>query len=91
MVGESNFKNECKRRLIVELLKVKDKMVRGVKMIVSNNFWERPVQLICPLEIESTLTPEELNRRIPSTRRGKKLLTFQKDRRGWQSSEEFQG
>ena len=36
-------------------------------MIVNNNVWERPVQLICPLEIKSTLTPEELNRRIQST------------------------
>ena len=39
-------------------------MVRGVKMIVNNKVWERPVQVICPLEIKSTLTPEELNRRF---------------------------
>ena len=38
-------------------------------MIVNSNLWKRPVQLICPLEIKSTLTPEELNRRIQSTRK----------------------
>jgi len=42
--------------LIVELLNGEDKVVTGVKMIVNNNVWERPVQLICPLEIKSTLT-----------------------------------
>ena len=68
-VGDSKNKREWKYGLIVELLKGKDKVVRGVKMIVNNNVWERPVQLICPLEIKSTLTPEELNRRIQSTRK----------------------
>ena len=38
-------------------------------MIVNSNVWEHPVQLICPLEIRSTLTPEELNRRSQSTRK----------------------
>ena len=69
VVGDSKNKHEWKHGLIVELLKGKDKVVRGMKMIVNNNLWERPVQLICPLEIKSTLTPEELNRRIQSTRK----------------------
>lgn len=33
-------------------------------MIVMNKIWERPIQLICPFEIRSTMTPEELNKRI---------------------------
>ena len=65
--------------MIVELLKAKDKVVRGVKMIVNNNVWERRVQLICPLEIKSTLTLEELNRRIQSTRK-KEEVTDASDR-----------
>ena len=62
---DSQNKHEWKHRLIAESLKGKDKVARGVKMIVNNNnIWERPVQLICPLEIKSVLTPEEMNRRI---------------------------
>ena len=38
-------------------------------MIVNTTLWERPVQLICPLESKSTVTPEEFNRRIQSTRK----------------------
>ena len=33
-------------------------------MIVRNKVWERPLQLVCPLEIRSTLSTEELNKRI---------------------------
>ena len=46
------------------MLRGKDEVVRGVRMIVNNKIWERPIQLICPLEIKSTLSAEELNRRI---------------------------
>ena len=33
-------------------------------MVVRNKIWERPIQLICPLEIKSKMTMEELNSRI---------------------------
>ena len=46
------------------MLRGKDEVVRGVRMIVNNKIWERPIQLICPLEIKSTLSAEELNRKI---------------------------
>ena len=33
-------------------------------MVVRNKIWERPITLICPLEIKSKMTMEELNKRI---------------------------
>jgi len=33
-------------------------------MIVRYKIWERPIQLVCPLQIRSMMTPEELNKRI---------------------------
>ena len=33
-------------------------------MIVNNRIWEHPVQLVCPLEIKSQISSEELNKRI---------------------------
>jgi len=33
-------------------------------MIVRDKIWEHPIQLVCPLQIRSTITPEELNKRI---------------------------
>ena len=33
-------------------------------MIVRNKVMERPFQLVCPLEIRSTMSAEELNKRI---------------------------
>ena len=73
VVGDAKNKHDWRHGLIVELLKGKDEVVRGVKMIVKNNVWEHPVQLICSLEIKSTLTPEELNRRSQSTRKSEEV------------------
>ena len=61
MIGEWR---EWKHGLVCELLKGKDQVVRGVRMIVNNRIWERPVQLVCPLEIKSQMSSEELNKRI---------------------------
>ena len=33
-------------------------------MIVGGKMWERPTQLVCPLEIRSTMTTVELNKRM---------------------------
>ena len=64
VVGDSKNKHTWRHGLVCQHLPGKDGVVRGVRMIVRNKIWERPVQLICPLEIRSTMTPEELNRRI---------------------------
>ena len=64
VVSDSKNRHEWKHGLVSELLKGKDQVVRGVRMIVNNRIWERPVQLVCPLEIKSQMSSEELNKRI---------------------------
>ena len=64
IVSESKNKHEWNHGLVCEHLTGKDGVVRGVRMIVRNKIWERPIQLVCPLEVRSTMTPEDLNKRI---------------------------
>ena len=64
MVSDSKNRREWKHRLVCELLKRKDQVVRGVRMIVNNRIWERPIQLVCPLEIKSQMSSKELNKQI---------------------------
>ena len=64
MVSDSKNRHEWKHGLVCELLKGKDQVVRGVRMTVNNRIWERPVQLVCPLEIKWQMLNEELNKRI---------------------------
>ena len=64
VVADSKNKHEWHHGLVCELLKGKDGVVRGVWMIVQNKVMERPLQLVCPLEIRSTMSAEELNKRI---------------------------
>ena len=33
-------------------------------MIVKKKYWERPIQLVCLFEIKSTMSAEELNKRL---------------------------
>ena len=64
VVADSKNRHEWHHGLVCELLKGKDGVVRGVRMIVRNKVMERPLQLVCPLEIRSTMSSEELNKRI---------------------------
>ena len=64
VVSDSKNKHEWHHGLVCEHLPGKDGVVRGVRMIVRDKIWERPIQLVCPLEIRSTMTQEELNKRI---------------------------
>ena len=63
-VGDSKNRRQWNHGLVCELLKGKDSVIRGVRMVVPTKIWERPIQLICPLEIKSKMTMEELNSRI---------------------------
>ena len=49
-------------------------------MIVRDKIWECPIQLVCPLEIRSTMTQEELNKRI-SIANTKEHLRLERSRR----------
>ena len=61
VVGDSKNHRQWNHELVCELLKGKDNVIRGVRMVVRNKISERPIQLICPLEIKSKMTMEELN------------------------------
>ena len=64
VVADSKNRHEWHHGLVCELLKGKDGVVRGVQMMVRNKVMERPLQLVCPLEICFTMSAEELNKRI---------------------------
>ena len=64
VVSDNKNKQEWHHGLVCEHLQGKDGVVQGVRMIVRDKIWERPIQLVCPLEIRSTMTQEELNKRI---------------------------
>ena len=64
MVSDSKNRSEWRNALVCELLKGNYQVFRGVRMIVNNRIWGRHVQLMCPLEIKSQMSSEELNKRI---------------------------
>ena len=63
VVADSKNRREWDHGLVCELLKGKDGVVRGVRMIVRKVVGQ-PLQLVCPLEISSTMSAEEINKRI---------------------------
>ena len=71
VVSDSKNRREWKHGMVCELFKGKDQVVRGVRMIVNNRIWERSVQLVCPLEINSQMSSEELNKRIQAVNKAK--------------------
>ena len=64
VVADSKNRHEWHHGLVCELLNGKDGVVRGVRMIVRNKIMEQSLQLVCPLEIRSTMSAEEHNKRI---------------------------
>ena len=75
VVADSKNRHEWPHGLVCELLKGNDGVVRGVRMIVRNKVMERPLQLVGPLEIRSTMSAEELNNRIKTAN---KTVTYTK-------------
>ena len=64
VVGDNKNHIQWNHGLVCELLKGKGNVIRGVRMVVRNEIWERPILLICPLESKSKMTMKELNSRI---------------------------
>ena len=54
VVGEENNRAEWKRGKVVELIKGKDNVVRGVKILTKGHTIERPLTLVCSLELKET-------------------------------------
>ena len=51
--SEAKNRREWKKGLVTKLIKGKDNIIRGVKLRVGKNEWERPVQVVCPMEIRA--------------------------------------
>ena len=72
VVGEEKNRGEWKKGRVVRVVKGKDGVVRGVELLHKGHTIERPLQLICPLEIhcvtqkqpkeDETEKPEEVKR-----------------------------
>ena len=52
-IGESRNRGEWKKGKVVQLIKGRDGVVRGVVLLHNGNRIRRPLQLVCPLEIRS--------------------------------------
>lgn len=53
VVGDEKNRAEWKRGKVVELVKVKDSIVRGVKILTKGHRIERPLLLVRSLEIKT--------------------------------------
>ena len=65
VVGEEKNRGEWKKGKVVRLIEGKDGVVRGATLLHKGHTIERPLQLICPLEIravETTVQPYERRR-----------------------------
>ena len=62
VVGENRNRGEWKKAKVVQQVKGRDGVVRGVVLLHKGNKIQRPLQLVCPLEIRSySKEPAEVN------------------------------
>ena len=61
VVGEEKNRSEWKKGRVVRQVKGKDGVVRGVVLLHKGHTIERPLQLVCPLEIRCTTQIEQRN------------------------------
>ena len=54
VVGEETNRAEWKREKVVELIKGNANVVRGVKILMKGHTIERPLSLVCSLELKET-------------------------------------
>lgn len=52
VVGEEKNRAEWKRGKVLELIKGKDNVVRGVKILTKGHTIDRPLPLVCSLELK---------------------------------------
>ena len=59
IVGEEKNRGRWMKGKVVKHVKGKDGVIRGVVVLHKGNYLERPVQLVCPLEIRSTVKEDQ--------------------------------
>jgi hypothetical protein len=75
VVGEEKNRSEWKKGRVVRQVKGKDGVVRGVVLLHKGHTIERPLQLVCPLEIRCTTQIEQ--------RKNEENQTVEKERKKW--------
>ena len=81
VVGDEKNRGEWKKGKVVRLIEGRDGVVRGVTLLHKGCTIERPLQLVCPLEIraaETFVQPHEGRREGIRTRRQPKQAAAQK-------------
>eukprot|EP00794_Sanderia_malayensis_P002861 gene2861-3307_t len=58
VIGEGKNRGKWKKGKVVELIRGKDGVTRGVAMLHKGHILERPLQAVCPLEIRSSVIAE---------------------------------
>ena len=58
IVGDGKNRGEWKKGRVIRLVRGKDGVVRGVVMCHNGRRIERPLQLVCPLELKAVLEVE---------------------------------
>ncbi len=61
VIGEEKNRSEWKKGKVLRQVKGKDGVVRGVILLHKGHTIERPLQLVCPLEIRCTTQIEQRN------------------------------
>ena len=57
LVGDEKNRGEWKKGKVTKLIRGKDGVIRGVKLLHKGRHLERPLSLICPLEIKAETQP----------------------------------
>ena len=80
IVGEEKNRGQWMKGKVIKQVKGKDGVVRGVIVLHKGNHLERPIQLVCPLEIQSVIK-ENQERHNASTEENEGKLTQRPERR----------
>ena len=83
IIGESKNRGEWKKGRVERLVKGRDGGVRGVVLLHNGKRIERPLQLVCPLEIKAIERRKEQveSEDIPKITREKRLAAKKADQR----------
>ena len=72
LVGDEKNRGEWKKGKVTKLIRGRDGVIRGVKILHKGHHLERPLSLVCPLEIKAatqTAPNDELPSQQPTQRR----------------------
>ena len=72
VIGEEKNRGKWKKGKVINLIKGKDEVVRGVTLLHKGHTIERPLQAVCPLEIRSCVTDEKAKEEVTNVKHHEK-------------------